>query len=201
MQFIRLLRFAFDEFGPLLVFWSAVRFADIKTAIIVSTAWSIGQISYKIYKKERFTNFFKFSAAMTVVFGILDTWMTTPVFFKYESVFTNIVTGIYFAMTLRTNKSFIQEWVEKKNGTSMENRNAILRCQILTLVWTQYFFAKAAYYFYVASNYSLEEAILIRSTVGTVSFYALLGVSIVFGKRILTFFQTRGLLPMYPETP
>jgi intracellular septation protein A len=195
----RLLAFALSNFGPLIVFYGVNSFYGIRVAVIASITFSFLEIIYKLIKKTPFSGFFKFSVCITVVFGILDLCIQTPIFFKYEAAITNIITGIYFGMTLKGSRSFIQEWIEKKNGKPLTSPNSILRARILTVVWTSYFFIKAGFYTYIGANYSIEEAMLIRTGAGTISFYALLGVSIFFGRPILNFFQKRGLLPSLPN--
>lgn len=198
-QVIRILKFAISNFAPLIVFYAVNHYYDLRTAIIAAIAVSAIEIGFKLITKTPFTGFFKFSVLVTAVFGALDLAIKTPIFFQYEAAVTNVITGIYFGMTVRASKSFIQEWVEKKNGKPVTDGNAILRCRILTIVWTVYFFLKAAIYVYVSSHYSLEQAVVIRSGLGSASFYGLLAISIFFGKPILVFFQDRGLLPKYPE--
>lgn len=198
-QALRLATFAFRNFGPLIVFYAANHFYGMRTAVIAAVLFGFAEIVLHLARKEKLTSFFKFTLLVTIVFGVLDLTMSTPVFFKFESAITNVITGIYFGMTLRGPKSFIQEFMEKRNGIEMTSRNAIFRCRIITIVWTTYFFLKAGFYAYVANRYSVEQAMMIRSTVGTASFYGLLGLSLFFGRKIVIFFQRNGLLPSYPE--
>ena len=193
---VRILKFAFDNFGPLIVFYAVNRSFGLRSAVVASAAISALEIVWKFYRKAPFTGFFKFSVVVTVVFGVLDLWVKTPIFFRYEASLSNVVTGVYFGMTVRSAKSFIQEWIEKRDGKPMTDADAILRCRMLTVVWTAYFFAKAGIYGYLSTRYSMEEAMLIRSTAGTASFYALLALSIFAGRPVLVFLQSRGLLPM-----
>jgi intracellular septation protein A len=187
---LRVLVFAVNNFGPLIGFYVINSFYGFRTAILVSIAIVVVEVLYKLIRKREFTGFFWFSVLITLVFGALDLWVQTPIFFRYESVITNIITGIYFGMTLRpSSKSFIQEWVEKKEGKPLENPTRILRTRLVTGVWTFYFFAKAAFYLYVNQHYSYEQAFWIRTTIGTGSFYALLGISIFWSRPILNFLQ------------
>lgn len=195
---LKIINFALLNFGPLIVFYAVNHFYGLRTAIITSIAVAIIEVIYMILKKKTITGFFKFTVVVTLIFGILDLFVATPVFFQYEPTLTNIITGIYFGMTLWSEKSFIQEWAEKKAGTTIKNPDAILRYRILTVVWTIYFFVKAGIYAYVSRQYSIEKALIFRSTVGTISFYGLLAVSIFFGTKIIMFFQQRGLLPSNP---
>ena len=198
-QIFRVIQFAISNFGPLIVFYFANHYYGLRTAIVASLIFSAFEIAYKLMQKTQFTGFFKFSVLITVIFGGLDLLIKTPVFFQYEAAITNVITGVYFGMTIFGTKSFIQEWVEKKNGETLTNQNSVLRCKMLTIVWTTYFFVKAGIYFYVSSRYSIDDAIIIRSTFGSASFYGLLAISILFGKKILVFFQEKRLLPSYPE--
>ena len=119
----------------------------------------------------------------------------SQVFFNYEAAFSNVITGIYFLISLQSSKSAIQEFVENKNGTPITDQSSIFRLRIITWVWVIYFFIKAAIYFYLSSRYTIEQALLIRSTAGTASFYILLTLSITSGKKIILYLQSKNLLP------
>ena len=195
----RILLFVSSNFGPLIVFYGANHFYGLRNAILISIVFSIADIGYKLFRKQPLTGFFLFSVLVTLVFGSLDLLIKDSIFFRYEAAITNIITGIYFGLTIWSSKSLIQEFVEKKIGKPVTDLNAILRLRMITVVWTIYFFIKAGWYVFLSAHYSIEEALLIRTTVGSVSFYALLAISIIYGKKILSFFQERGFLPRYPE--
>jgi uncharacterized membrane protein len=191
----RLISFAYDNFGPILIYAGLHRAYGARVAVIGSLAFAAVEIAIKLRRGTPFTGFFKFTVAITAVFGILDLTLTDATFGRFESVLTNLVTAGYFGMTLRGPRSFIQEWAEKKRGSPLTDPNAILRCQMLTVVWTAYFVLKAGFYTWANLHYSWEQAMVLRSVVGTASFYALLGWSIFFGRSTLERLQAWGCLP------
>jgi len=194
---MKLIQFVFKNFGPLIIFYAANHFYGMKTAIFASIVFSVVEIAYLLIKKLPFTGFLRFSILLTLIFGTADLLLETPIFFQHEATITNLIVGIYFGMTIWSSKSMIQEFVEQKSGKTITDLNALLRLRVLTIIWTIYFFVKAGWCLYLSEHYSVDEALVIRSTVGTISFYVLLAVSILFGKKILTFFQKKGLLPQY----
>ena len=197
---IRIAKFAFNNFGPLIVFYLVNHFYGLRIAVVAGVISGFLEVGYQLIRRKKITNLFKFTLLVTIVFGVLDLTMNSPVFFKYESVITNIITGVFFSLTIWAPKSVIQEFMEKRRGIEITDPNAVLRCRIITVIWALYFFIKAGFYVYVSSRYSIERAMIIRSTLGTGSFYALLGLSLVFGKKVISYFQKIGMLPSYPET-
>ena len=193
-----LIRFLIRDFGPLFVFYGVNHYFGLRIAVISTVFYSVAQIALLLIRRETITAFLKYSIAATLIFGALDLSLQTPVFFKYEASITNVITGIFFAMTLLGEKTFIQEFAEqrlKQQGkTSPIRPEFILFYRYSTAVWTVYFFIKAGYFAYVSSNHSIDEALVIRTAVGNVSFYGMLFTNIVLGKRIFDFFVQRGLI-------
>lgn len=181
--------FAVREFGPLLVFYAVNHLYGLKPAIVSSIVFGIGQILYLRSRGQRISTLLKFSLALTLVFGALDLYLATPIFIKYESVGTNILVGLFFALTLRAGETpLIQEFAEarwQKEGKVVpltEERKYVL--WFCTAVWAGYFFVKAAFYFWISSTRSLEQAMAIRAVVGNASPYALMFLNISFGKHL-----------------
>ena len=83
-----LLKFAFNNFGPVIVFYAVNHFYGLKPAIAVSTIFSVGEIAYKIRKGQKITGMFKFTALITLVFGAVDLYAQQSFLFKYESAVT-----------------------------------------------------------------------------------------------------------------
>jgi hypothetical protein len=46
--------------------------------------------------------------------GIVDLYFKGPLFFRHEAAFSNVVTGVFFGLTLRGEKSIIQEFAERR---------------------------------------------------------------------------------------
>ena len=189
------LRFAFSNFGPVIIFYVINRFYGLKPAIVISTTFSIFEIASKLKRKEKINSLFKFSAAMTVAFGAVDLYSQQSFLFKYEPCVTNIFTGIFFGASLFAKKTVLQEFREKQDFSRPFTRDRVAYFRILTGVWTAYFIVKAAAYFWMASHYSIEEGLLFRSVLGTGSFYGLLFVSIVGSKYVFPILKRSGLLP------
>lgn len=187
--------FAFENFGPILVFYGINHFYGLKAAIVASTLCSVAEIAHKIRRKEKLTSLFKFSALMTLVFGAVDLYSQQSFLFRYEPCVTNIFTGTFFGASLFSNKTVIQEFREKSGDAKPMTRDRVAYFKLVTLVWTAYFFAKASAYCWMASNMSLEQGMILRTVLGTASFYALLFVSIVGSRRIFPWMKRMNLLP------
>lgn len=186
-----LLQYILKNFGPLVVFYVANYFCGLKPAIAIVAAGTLLMVGFYIFKRQKMTSFLKFSIAMTLVFSLVDLLLENPIFFKYEAALTNFVTAGFFAASLWTDKTFIQEFVEKRaNGMEM-TKERIQRCRWLTMIWVIYFVAKAAAYFGVARTYSINDALIIRTIYGTLSFYILLGWSIFLSRPTFELIQKR----------
>ena len=195
-----LLRFLVRDFGPLFVFYFVNHYYGLRVAVVSAVIYSVAQVALLLIRREKISAFLKYSIATTLIFGALDLSLQTPVFFKYEASITNVITGIFFALTLWGEKTFIQEFAEQRlnrqGKTSPIRPEFILFYRYSTAVWTVYFFIKAGYFASVSSNHSVDEALVIRTAVGNVSFYAMLFTNIVLGKRIFDFFVARGLIQL-----
>lgn len=130
------------------------------------------------------SNFFKFSAILTIIFGFIDLYLQKTIFFKYEPVLTNIFVGIYFGFSLFTKKPIIRQFAESwKKIPEKIDSDLELYFIFITAIWVIYFFIKAIVYGFVAYNYSFEKTLLIRIIFGQVTFFILLFISI-FGNTI-----------------
>lgn len=196
-----LVRFALENFGPILVFYGVNHSYGLKPAILASTAYTLLEVTYKFIKKEKLSSLFKFTAALTLLFGAVDLYSQQSFLFKYEACVTNIFTGLFFAASLFSEKTVIQEFREKNGNPAPASRDRIAYFKILTIVWVLYFFAKAGAYYWMASSMSLEEGFLIRTILGSASFYALLFISIVGSKKIFPLMKQWGLLPKPEAKP
>lgn len=192
-----LIRFAFLNFGPILVFYFANHFFGLKVGVGCAVLWTLGEIFYRLITKKPISTFFKFSATITVLFCLVDLYLEQSVLFKYEAALSNILVGAFFVSSLWAEKPIIQEFAEAQGRVSGKlSPDGEYYFRFLTVVWSIYSFVKAAFYFWVASNYSLEEGLAIRATVGNASFYALLFISI-FGVKQIRF--ALGKMRMLPS--
>ncbi len=95
-----IIQFLFKNFGPLLVFYLANRFWGLKTAIVVSLIFTVGEIIHTKFAKQELTMFFKFSVVMALIFGTLDLTLESAFFYKIEATLTNLFTAFFFGITL-----------------------------------------------------------------------------------------------------
>jgi intracellular septation protein A len=184
-KIIELLTFVFRNFGPLLIFYSTNHFFGLKTAVAASIVWTAGEIVFHRIKKKPITTFFKFSASITIVFGMVDIYLQQSLLFKYEAALSNVIVGIFFTSSLFGKKPIILEFAEAQGRISSElSQDGEYYFKFLTVVWSLYSFIKAGFYTWVASNYPLEEGLAIRGVVGNATFYGLMLISIFGSKQI-----------------
>lgn len=197
-KMVGLLKFLFSNFGPLLVFYVTNHFYGLKIAIVASVVWTFAEVVHHLVKKKPISMFFKFSAGITIVFGLVDLYLQKSFLFKYEATLSNIMVGVFFACSLFNKKPIIREFAEAQGQIPKElSPDSEYYFKFLTVVWSGYSFAKAIGYFWIASRYSLEEGLAIRVVIGNVTFYSLLAVSI-FGSKQIKFILAK--LKMLPST-
>ena len=195
------LKYAVTNFGPLIFFYLANHFWGLKPAILVSLAFSLAEMVFKLARKEEITAFFKFCAVITLVFGCMDLYLKGPVFFKYEPAVTNIATGAFFALSLRDGSSVIQDFARQQIGDRPVTPDLAWYFHILTWVWVAYFLLKAAFYAWVGARCSIERAMIVRGIVGNATLYPLMAVSIFGGKPIFLTLRKFKLLPSCRTAP
>ena len=176
------LKFMFVNFGPVVVFYSVNHFSGLQVALILSTVYSIAEIAFRLWRKEKITRLFKFSVAVTLVFGFIDLLAQQSFLFQYEASVTNVFTGIFFALSVFGEKSLLQEFYEQRKTAKIVTPDLADFFRFLTCVWVVYFFAKAVVYFWAAQNMTLEQGLIFRTAIGSMSFYLMLALSI-FGSR------------------
>jgi intracellular septation protein A len=106
---VGVLRWIVRDFGPLLAFYTTNHFFGFVAAIVVSMAWSVGTVAYLTLEKQPLTAFLKFSITVSLLFGVVDLAFQGPVLFRWEPVLSNVVTGVFFGLSLTGEKSIIQE--------------------------------------------------------------------------------------------
>ena len=199
MQMVQRIReflvFAFTNFGPIAVFYGANYFWGLKVAIGVSVLFSILDVGRRIYFRQPVTTLFKFSAAITLIFGAVDLYSQQSLMFKFEAAITNLFTGIFFCYSIFGKKTVIQEYYETGKNLKPMTRDRVAYFRLLTGVWVMYFFCKAGAYLWIALHYSLEQGVLVRTVLGTGSFYAMLFASIIGSKKIFPMLKRLGVLP------
>lgn len=188
--------FVYQNFGPLVAFAMANRVWGLKAAIMVSVGVTVAEIvHYRVAKKE-LSQFFKFSAAIAVLFGALDLYLDNAFFFKIEATITNLMTAFFFGITLFQDKPLIQQFTEQQGRTSTETSDdKTFFFQFLTLIWTLYFIAKAIIYLWINFNTTTEDALILRMLVGNASFAVMLFISIGLSRPLWNVMQKWKLLP------
>ena len=193
---VRIAKFALKNFGPLLVFYIANHFYGLKIAVALSVVWTVGEIIWLLASKQSLSLFFKFSAAVTIGFGLVDLYLQQTLLFKYEAALSNAMMGVFFALSLFSEKPIIREFAEAQGRISSElSPDGEYYFKFLTVVWTIYMFSKAGFYLWLASAYSLEGGLAIRATVGNSTFYCLLAISIFGSAQIKAILARLKLLP------
>jgi intracellular septation protein A len=189
-------RWVLADFGPLVVFWILVLAAGIKTAIAGSVLFILGDALWRWRRGLKFTRIYLLTSGLTLVFGAVDLLSATPFMLKYESVVTNVVTGLAFVAGARGPRPIVQELAEQRQGAPFEDRADIVRFfQIFTLLWAAYFFVKAGFYLVVGQMMPMAEAMAVRSVVGTASLGLMIVLSVTQGRRLFSLCRRMGLLP------
>nr|WP_295902438.1 septation protein IspZ [uncultured Bdellovibrio sp.] len=201
---MKLLKWILGNFGPMIVFYGAVYFWNLKVAIFLSLLVTVIEIvRFKIQKKSM-SPFFIFSSGMALLFGILDLTLQNAFFFKFEAGISNLVCAVFFGLSLFHSKSLVQEIAEQQgkiDKTESPDKHFFFRIQ--TIAWTIYFIAKAILYTWVNFNTSLQEALVIRLLVGNVSFYVMMFISVGLARPLWIFMEKMRWMPsarMYPHT-
>lgn len=173
-KFLQSLKFILITFGPVIVFFAADHFFSLKVAILSMLIFTLGDVIYQKYTKQKITSFYWFVVGITLVFGCVDLYMKETVFLKYEAGLTNFIFGIYFLYGAFAKKTFLEEFIEK-SGKLPDPRppNLSLFFKIMTALWAVYFIVKAMVYTFLAMRSTLQEMMGIRAVVGNISMIAM----------------------------
>lgn len=194
----KFLGFILTDFGPLIVFYILKISFSLKVAILGCVLYSIGYLSFRIFKKLEISPFLIFSTTVSILFGILDLYSGSVFFFKFESALASMFFGLFFGLSLlKGRKPIVLDFAERQGRIKEEEMDDDLNFyfRFLTIVWVGYFILKAIIYTIVGYNYTLEQGIAFRVIFGNTTFYSLLLISILGGNQIfkaLSFFR---LLP------
>lgn len=189
--------FAFNNFTPLIAFYSINHYWGLKSAIAVSVIVTIIEIVYKKNNKKEISILFKYCAGMTLIFGAVDLYAQDSFLFKYESCVTNIITGLFFASSLWRTKPILQDFYEKTPNAKEITPERAVYFRFITKIWVGYFFVKAAAYFWVAQNYTIEQGLVIRTILGSGSFYLMLFLSTAGAKKIIPYLKKTSTIILF----
>jgi len=188
------LRYIVMEFGALIVFWVALYFFGIKPAIAATIAFILLDALYRWRARKPVTRIYVLTSTLAVVFGAIDLYAANPFMIKYEAVITNTVTGIFFVLGARGEKSMLQEMAERRQQFP-DRPDVRYFFRLFTLFWSSYFFIKAAVYLWLGLILPLERALALRVVIGNVSLVAMLALSFLGGRRLFFLCRWLGLLP------
>ena len=172
-----LLRYAFAEFGSVIVFVIGLYAFGIKPAIVATIVWIAGDAIQRAVRRLGFPQVWLFANGLVVVFGGVDLFAATPFMLRYEPVVTNALTGLVFAAGAFGDKPVIQLLAEARGRSFPEGAEFRRFFQVLTFIWVAYFVLKAVVYYWLATHLTLEEAMPIRAVVGPGSLVVLLALS------------------------
>jgi intracellular septation protein A len=189
-------RFALAEFGPLIVFWALAATLGVKPAIAGSILFILADAAWRWTKGMTFTRLYLLVSSLTLVFGAVDLWATSPFMLKYEAAVTNIATGAAFVIGAMGEKPIIQEVAEQRGGEAFPPTREIRAFfRLFTLAWAAYFFVKAAFYVWIVRALPLLEAMALRSVIGSISLGVMIAISVTQGRRLFFLCRRLGLLP------
>ena len=196
-RFVAFLRYIVAEFGPLVIFWGLTTTVSLKAGIGGSILFILAGVAWRLWKGQCFTRLYILIAVLTVIFGSIDLLSVEPSMIIYESVLTNVITGVAFIVGAFGKKPMLQEMAEQRASIPFPDRADMRRFfQIFTLIWAAYFFIKAGCYFWMARVMPLTEAMTLRTLVGGTSLGLMIALSITQGKRLFKLCRKLGLLPL-----
>jgi intracellular septation protein A len=189
------LRFAIAEFGPLIVFWGLALTLGTKAAILGSILFILVDAGWRWRKGLAFTRLYLLVSALTLTFGLIDLWATSPFMLKYEAVVTNVATGLAFVGGALGEKPILQEVAESRGESFPVTAEVVGFFRLFTFVWAAYFFLKATLFLWMAMTMPMLEAMALRSLVGSVSLGVMIALSVTQGRRLFFLCRRLGLLP------
>jgi intracellular septation protein A len=198
-----LVRYIAAEFGPLIVFLTLSAAFGVKTAIAGAVAATLIDAGWRWRRRTPFTRLYLIVTALTLGFGAVDLWATTPFLIVYEAPITNLLTGAAFGVGAFGQKPLLFEIAQSRTPEripqTLETRRFF---RLFTLIWAAYFFLKAAGYLWLAATLPLAEAIALRSALGGVSLALMSVASMTQGRRLFFLCRRWGLLgaPQAVET-
>ncbi len=194
-RFYAVARFAFAEFGPLIVFWGLAATLGVKPAILGSVLFIVADAVWRRRKGLPFTRLYLLTSGLTLVFGLVDLASTSPFMLKYEAAVTNVATGLAFVAGAFGEKPMLQEVAEQRGENFVATAEIRAFFRLFTLIWAAYFFLKAAFYVWAVWTLPMLEAMALRSVIGGLSLGLMIAMSVTFGRRLFFLCRRLGLLP------
>lgn len=182
------------EFGGLVLFVVVNAYAGLKAAIVVVLAFVLIDGLRHAIQRTPVSKLWLVSNGLALVFGAIDLHAANPFMLRYEASISNLVTGIAFAIGAFGVKPMIQQIAEDRQGHEFAPDRPDLRAffRAFTLVWAEYFLIKAGVYLWLANTLSFNQAMGLRSLIGSGSFFVMLAIS-YRGRAIREFCVRRGM--------
>lgn len=196
-----LLKFVLWEFGPLIILLALSRAFGLKVAIAGTVTFILVDGARRFWRRLPVTRIYLLSSGLALVFGTIDLLSQTPFMLKYEGVITNLVTGFAFVAGARGEKPMIQEIAEQRGEAFPVRPDVTHFFRLFTLAWAAYFFVKAAAYLWIGEVIALQDALLLRSIIGSASLGLMIAISITQGRRLFFLCRRLGLLPVVADAP
>ena len=188
-------RFVASELGPLLVFWALALTLGTRLAIAGALAAVLIVSAYKFWRGQKFTRLYLVVSTLTLAFGAVDLCAATPFLLAYEAPITNALIGAAFVAGAFGDKPMMQEIAEQRPGVVLPQTGETRRFfRLFTLVWAAFFFVRAAVYLWLAATLPMQQALAVRSIIGTISLAAMIALSVTQGRRLFLLLRRAGWL-------
>lgn len=184
--------------GPLVVFYAFDWTLGLKPAIVAASVYSIGDVLWRLYRKEPITLLFKVVASTTVGLGIIDICLASPRFFAWEASITNAAFGFWFLwLTVKGPGPFVDEMLRLKPELAgqLGQGRLIGMIRVLLAMTVLFHIATGALYGWIAWSFPVEEAVGLRVLYGNLAMIPFLA-AVFFGLAPLHALATRrGWMP------
>lgn len=184
--------------GPLVVFYAFDWTLGLKPAIVAASVYSIGEVAYKLWKREPITLLFKVVSTTTVGLGVLDIVLASPRFFSWEASVTNAAFGLWFLwLMVRGPGPLLEELLRLRPelGAQLGLPRLTGMVRVMLALTVVYHVVTGVAYAWIAWTYPVEEAVGLRALFANVSLVPFLG-AVFFGLHPLHVVATRrGWLP------
>lgn len=184
--------------GPLVVFYAFDWTLGLKPAIVAASVYSIGEVAWKLYRREPITMLFKVVATTTVGLGLIDIVLASPRFFSWEASVTNAAFGLWFAwLMVRGPGPLLEELLRLRPelGDQLGLPRLTGMVRVMLAMTVAYHVVTGVAYAWIAWTYPVEEAVGLRALFANVSLIPFLG-AVFFGLHPLHVLASRrGWLP------
>jgi intracellular septation protein A len=193
---MKTIRWLLTNFGVLILFQLTKHFFGLKWAIGVSMVYAVGEILWLKLRKRPVSTFMLFSLTVVLLFGALDMWLANEFFLKLESGVMNLIIAGLFGLSLRREKTVIEELAEHQGRTSKERTpDKTFFFRVLTTIWFLYYLLRAFAFTWMSFTIGDDEAFIARNLLGTVSFYVLLAASLGLSQQLWNLLIKLRLMP------